>query len=282
VFQSRFQMPPSRLHLPLTALSAFVFALAASFTPAKAGMTVYRLGDQDFASGAGPILVDQAKAAGAGEPKPFDGTVYGDDRNGLFGKIRFSYSFAPIASAADSMLTLGLIGLDSPPGKSATVKLYLNGVEQPNAALAGVSSPSFPASASVVTIPVPSSLLTNGKLDVEIKAFRHSPGFSGNAIEADFSTLSIGTPDVNPGGGGQNPGGGGNPGGGTDPGGNGGGGNNGGGNNGGNNNGGGGNNGGGNGGGSGPVTVPLPSASYAGLLGLALCVIAMRRRTADR
>jgi hypothetical protein len=265
----------------LAAAIAAALAMLALAAPARAGVAIYRLGDQDFANGAGPILVDQARTAGAGEPSPFDGAVFGDDRNGKFGKVNFSYSFPAVASANDSTLTLGLIGLDSPPGKLATVKLFLNGIEQPNAPFAGVSSPSFPASASVLSVPVPAELLADGQLQVTIRAFRHSTGFSGNAIEADFSTLAITSPDAHPGGtggGGNLPGGNGSGGNGGNGGsGNGGSGNGGNGQGSGGNGGNGGNSQGGNGGGRPPIAVPLPPAAWCGLAGLLIAVTAVHR-----
>jgi hypothetical protein len=269
-------------------LSLLAALLLLQFVPsANGGVTVYQLGDQDFSSGAGPITVDQIKAASVGEPSPFDGTIYGDDRNNRFGKIRFSYSFAPAPGAADATLTLGLIGLDSPPGSPSTVKLFLNGVEQSNAAFAGTSSPHFRSSESVVSVPVSSVLLGSGTLDVTVKAFRRSPGFSGNAIEADFSTLSIGVPDITPGGSGNGGNGSGNgsgngPGNGGNGQGSGGNGQGSGGNGGGNGGANGGQNGGGNaGGGGGPVAVPGPPAAYAGLIGLLLVALVRKRLAAN-
>jgi len=181
--------PGYRLRSAIAACASLVGLLAAN--SAIAGLTTYRLGEQDFASGAGPILVSDAKAAGANESYPFDGTVFGDDRTPTFGRIRFRYDVAATAPVVDVTLTIGLVGLDSPPGSKPTVKLLLDGQKQPNAAFAGVSSPSQRSSASVVSVPVPADLLADGILDVAIKSFRHGPGYPGNAIEADFSTLTI-------------------------------------------------------------------------------------------
>ncbi|HEX8914451.1 MAG TPA: MYXO-CTERM sorting domain-containing protein [Humisphaera sp.] len=255
----------SRLALGGAALAAA--AVAAAAPPARAGVVTYRLGEQDFADGQGPVLVEQARAAGANEVAPFDGTVFGDDRTRKFGRLSFRYAVAPPTAAGDGSLTLGLVGLDSPPGDGPTVRVFFDGVEQPNAAFAGVSAGAFRSSASVVTVPVPAGFLADGELTVTVKAFRRSPGYPGNAIEADFSTLAVPMTPATPGGGGSNPGGGGTDpgGGGTDPGGNGG------------NNGGGGTN---NGGGDTdppPHSVPLPPAAWAGLAGLGLAVAARRK-----
>lgn len=217
---------------PIARLAVGVASVALVGSAARGGpVVVHQLGEQDFADGAGPIWVEQVKTVGKDETFPFDGTIFGDDRNHSFGKVKFAFTFdAPLATAdgsrADGTLTLGLIGLDSPPGSAATVKLFLNGVEQPNAAFAGVSSPLYNSSASVVSVPVAGSLLAGGTLDVTVKAYRASPGFAGNAIEADFASLAVagvdpppgntgntgGTPGGTPGGSGGTPG---QPGGGT-------------------------------------------------------------------
>src|SRR3954468_17549631 len=90
--------------------------LLAAGSHASAGVVVHRVGDQDFAAGAGPLPITTVKSAGADEAFPFAGTVFGDDRGPRdFGKVRFSYAFAPPTSPADGLLTLGLIGLDSMP-----------------------------------------------------------------------------------------------------------------------------------------------------------------------
>ncbi|MDB5295934.1 MAG: hypothetical protein JWO31_1917 [Phycisphaerales bacterium] len=268
--------------LPTAAVLAGAVATLAAAAPARAGVATYRLGEQDFAHLAGPVLVSQAKAAGANEAYPFDGTVFGDDRTKSFGTVSFAYALAAPPAAAPGTLTLGLIGLDATPGSPATVRLFLDGIEQPNDAFAGVSSPLYRSSASVVTVPVPADLLADGRLEVTVKAVRHGPAFPGNAIEADFSTLTVatvgrpgggttggsiggiggigdpvdGTPD--PDGNGLPPGSGGTPGG-NPPGGNG--------------------NSGGGGGGTSPVpSVPLPPAVLSGGVGLLLAAVLRRRR----
>lgn len=221
-----------------------------------AGVVTHRLGEQDFAAGAGPLLVDQTRQAGVNEAFPFDGTVFGDDRSRKFGRFSFHYDFAASATVTSGMLTLGIIGLDSPPEAPASVKLFLDGIEQPNDVFAGASSALFRSSQSVVSVPVPTQFLNDGVLDVTIKAFRRSPGYPGNAIEPDFSTLALtdpALPDENTAGNHGQPG---------DPQGNGG-------------NGNGGNNGGGNGNGGGgshqpPAAVPLPPAAWSGICGLAM------------
>ena len=108
-----------------------------------------------------------------------------------------------------------------------------------------MSSPLFRSSASVVSVPVPASLLSDGRLEVTVKTYRASPGFAGNAIEADFSTLAVVYPDAGPGG--------------NDPG---------------NGSNGGGNNGGGVGR---PPMVPLPPGVFMGAAGMLIAEIARRR-----
>jgi hypothetical protein len=253
-----------------TLVAAVAATLAYSATgTTRAGVVTYRLGQQDFAHGQGPLLVSQSRAAGSDEAFPFDGTVFGDDRTRRFGRIRFTYSFAPVTTPAAGTLTLGLLGLDSPPGSEPTVRLYLDGVEQPNAAFAGVSSAVYRSSASVVTVPVPAELLADGQLNVSLRAYRASPGYPGNAIAADFSTLQLSTSISGGDNSGGSDGGDGGTDGGTD------GENNGGGNN------GGGNNGGGIDGGGNPTPnpIPLPPAAWAGLSGLVLAAL-LRKKVA--
>ena len=288
-------MRGSRLSNRLACVAVAAGATLLAGPSALGGLVTHRLGEQDFAHGAGPVLVDDARSAGGNEAFPFDGTVFGDDRARKFGTVRFAYAFKPSAVPADGTLVLGLIGLDSAPGSPATVRLYLDGIEQPNDAFAGASSPLFRSSASVVSVPVDGDLLSDGALEVTVKAFRRSPGYPGNAIEADFSTLSLFDLSTPPGngtgsgnGGGGTPGGGGVPGDGgagggtTDPDG---------GNNGNPNPGQGGNpgpvpghgvgDGGSGGGGSAnppPHAVPLPPAALAGALGLAFAAAAGRRQ----
>ena len=175
---------------PIVRSIASCLSAALLATPAWAGMVTFRQGEQDFASGAGPILVTDAELAGANEASPFDGSVFGDDRRASFGRIRFTYQ-VPADTTGDGTLTLGLVGLDSPPDSRPTVKLFLDGIEQPNQAFAGVSSSLFKSSASVVTVPVSAAFLSDGEVEVLVKAFRRGPGYPGNAIGADFSTLTV-------------------------------------------------------------------------------------------
>ncbi|QOV89096.1 hypothetical protein [Humisphaera borealis] len=264
--------PFRKTHLAIRSIAGCL-ATAMLAAPAWAGIVTYRQGEQDFASGAGPILVTDAVLAGANEAAPFDGSVFGDDRRSAFGRIRFTYQL-PKETTGDGSLTLGLIGLDSPPDSKPTVKLFLDGIEQPNAPFAGVSSPLFRSSASVVSVPVPAALLEDGEVEILVKAFRRGPGYPGNAISIDFSTLTVMNVNTIPGdgtngGGTDQPGGGGNGGGG-----------NGGGDNGGTPGGGGG--GGNNGGGGGvvhpPTAIPLPPAVWAGGVGLLMAAFARKKK----
>jgi hypothetical protein len=261
-------MPRSRVIKSILCLAAApaMLAVLAAVSVARGGVVVHQLGQQDFAPGAGPLAVSQLQSAGAAEAYPFDGTIFGDDRRPSgFGEITFAYSFAPPATPLDGTLTLGLMGLDSAPGRRPTVRLFLDDVEQPNAPFAGMSSALFRSSASVVNVPVPATLLADGQLTVTVRAFRSSPGFAGNAIEADFATLAVADGKAPSGGGGPDDGGAGKPGDGDGT------------------SGGEGNSPGGGGGGNGaghpgpPLAVPLPPAVLTGMVGLAVARLARRR-----
>lgn len=160
---------------------------------AQAGLAVFELGDQDFADRQGPVLVHDLTQLGMNEPFPFNGTIFGSDFGGRLGAFAYSHTFSlggqqPLSAS----LTLGLLDHDSFPGdRFGTIALSLNGMAQPVDAFLGASNPAFPSSASVVTINVPIELLKAGRLDVSVAATRAAAGMSGNAIEADFSRLSI-------------------------------------------------------------------------------------------
>ncbi len=174
-----------------------------------AGLSVFQLGEQDFIPSGGLIWDSDIKAAGLGEPSPFDGTNFGDDRTRSLGSIKWTHAFTlPALEHGDvirsASLTIGVIDIDSPPGYPATVRLKLNGHRQPVDAFTGISMPGLPSSAQVVTVPVPVELLSEGELMVYLQAIRHAPGFPGNAIELDFSRLAIETsPGILPNPGGQ-------------------------------------------------------------------------------
>ena len=248
------------MRVALLITPALVVAGLLSVGPdAYGGVVTFRLGEQDFAHGAGPILVTSAESAGGNEAFPFNGTVFGDDRRAAFGRVRFTFHL-PSPTTGVGSLTLGLIGLDSPPGAKPTVKLLIDGVQQPNDVFAGASSPNVRSSASVVSVPVASEMLSDGEVEVLVKAFRRGPGYPGNAISADFAALTVNAVGLNngtPGGNGtDNPDGTDGPdqgGGGTD------------------------NPDHGGGGTNNPPAIPLPPAVMIGGLGLALAAV-MRRR----
>lgn len=151
----------------------------------------FQLGEQDFIDGQAPVSVPAVKQAGVGEPYPFDGTVFGDDRFSL-GAFTYVHTFdfggfSPVSAT----LTLGLLDHDSFPGDAATVAIRFNGVPQPSGALVGDSMPSAASSASVVALPIPLALLAGGKLQVDVIAIRPAPGEAGNSLEPDFSRLTV-------------------------------------------------------------------------------------------
>lgn len=177
----------------LSASFAFCIASAASAPAVHGGLAVFKLGEQDFADKQGPVLVHDLTQLGMNEPYPFDGTIFGSDFGGKLGAFSYSHAFSlngekPLWAT----LTLGLLDHDSYPGDSqGTISLLLNGTAQPTGAFLGISNPSFASSASVVTVNVPVELLNSGRLDVNVNAIRPAPHMTGNAIEADFSTLTI-------------------------------------------------------------------------------------------
>ena len=48
-------------------------------------------GQQDFADGTTQVYERQVRAAGKGEPFPFDGSVFGDDRTGSLGSVSYAF-----------------------------------------------------------------------------------------------------------------------------------------------------------------------------------------------
>src|SRR4051794_28143228 len=187
---------------PLAALGMALVAIAvlARPGPARAGLSSfqYTLGQQDFAGDNTAIFDLQIRTAGAGEPYPFDGTVFGDDRTGKLGSLEYTQTFdvgtlrAMPGGVRSASLTLGVIDIDSPPGWKPTLGVWFNGVRQPTDALfTGISAPGIPSSAEVVTVPVSLDLLGRGSLGIRLAALEHAPGFRGNSIAVDFSTLTI-------------------------------------------------------------------------------------------
>src|SRR4051794_17954403 len=102
---------------------------------ARAGLASfqYPLGQQDFAGDKSQVLDSQIRAAGAGEPYPFDGTAFGDDRSGKLGSLEYTHTFdagtilATSTGLRSATLTLGVIDIDSPPGWPPTLGVWFNG-----------------------------------------------------------------------------------------------------------------------------------------------------------
>ena len=169
---------------------------AALFAPrtAHAGFVVSQMGDQDFQDGQNPVPVWQTRLMGEGEPAPFDGSVFGDDRTpGKLGSFEYVHHFDLAGqSAVGGKVTIGLIDHDSPQGdRRRTVALFLDQLPQPTDAFDGISSRSTRGSAHVVTVPVPPELLDDGELVVRFETIRPARKFSGNSIQIDFSRLRV-------------------------------------------------------------------------------------------
>jgi hypothetical protein len=161
---------------------------------AHAGFVVSQMGDQDFQDGQNPVPVWQTRLMGEGEPAPFDGSVFGDDRTpGRLGSFEYVHHFdLADQSAVGAKLTIGLIDHDSPQGdRRGTVALFLDQLPQPTDAFNGISSRSTRGSAHVVTVPVPPELLDDGELVVRFETTRPARKFSGNSIQIDFSRLRV-------------------------------------------------------------------------------------------
>lgn len=182
--------------------AAGVVTAALLARPVAAGTLQYPLGQQDFMDGAHPVFTTDIKAAGAGEPAPFDGSQFGDDRTRALGEFSYTHGFffsgpAPVSAT----LTVGILDVDSFPGdKRPTMRYFLDGVEQPGDAFTHISNPDSNSSAEVVTVSVPLHMLSDGLLDVtfEAKRSRKQRSFrgAGNAIAPDFSVLSLTFDDV--------------------------------------------------------------------------------------
>jgi hypothetical protein len=165
--------------------------------PAMAGNVQFQLGEQDFADGKTPVFSSEIRAAGAGEAYPFDGTLFGNDTvRGALGAFDFTHTFnLNGARPISAKLTIGLIDVDSTTQYPLdTVGVMFEGVSQPAEMLRGISAPGAKSSAEVVEIPVPLEYLSStGTLHVSVVAHRAGYGNLGNAIEPDFSRLTIET-----------------------------------------------------------------------------------------
>src|SRR5918992_6139443 len=102
----------------LLAAAAGVGIVAGAPAAARGGFVVSQVGDQDFEDRQSPVPVWQTRLLGAGEPAPFDGSVFGDDRTpGALGSIEYVHRFDLNGNAAvGAELTVGLIDHDSPQG----------------------------------------------------------------------------------------------------------------------------------------------------------------------
>lgn len=159
------------------------------------GGVVNQLGEQDFLDGQTPITSSAVVDAGVGEPFPFDGTIFGDDRiAGDFGSFEYIHDFALGGlSPTSATLTIGLIDHDSFFGTPPldTIDLFFDGIQQPDDMFLGISFAS--SSASVVQVPVPIALLLDGVLTVRVAATLSGEADSlpGNSLAVDFSVLNI-------------------------------------------------------------------------------------------
>lgn len=157
----------------------------------------HQLGEQDFADGFTPIDPALVAAAGAGEPFPFDGTIFGVDGltlPGFLGAFQYTHNFTLGAlTPVTANLTIGLIDHDSSTVADDSIDLFFDGVQQDDSAFLGVSVSE--RSVSVVTVPVPVAFLLDGSLIVAVVAT--GPGTTGNpqiisnSLATDFSLLSI-------------------------------------------------------------------------------------------
>ena len=177
-----------------TALGA-VLCVLLLFAPLAQATIVSQLGDQDFADGQSPIYSSDITTLGAGEPYPFDGTSFGDDRfAGQLGDFSYTHTFdLGCGTPTSANLTLGLLDHDSyayggSPARD-TIDIFFDGIQQPDSQFLGISI--NPSSASVVTMSVPISLLLDGSLTVRVVATDTAPNFPGNSLAADFSLLEI-------------------------------------------------------------------------------------------
>src|SRR5438045_8601251 len=110
--------------LILSALGSAAACLAWPAPPAAlAGLSVVQLGQQAFPDGTSHIYAWQIRGAGADEPYPFDGTIFGDDRDESLGAVHYTYHFERIglpdanSGLRAAWLTIGALDFDSPPGE---------------------------------------------------------------------------------------------------------------------------------------------------------------------
>lgn len=160
----------------------------------QAGTVQVQLGEQDFADGKTPVYSREIRTAGAGEAFPFDGTVFGNDvKPGMLGAFDYTHTIDLAGGRpVSATLTVGLIDIDSPADHPLdTVSLTFDGIGQPTSVFTGISAMNAKSSVEVIDIPVPIEMLADGALHVAFAA--KQPGYAnlGNAIEADFSRLTV-------------------------------------------------------------------------------------------
>ncbi|GJM26539.1 MAG: hypothetical protein DHS20C16_29540 [Phycisphaerae bacterium] len=176
------------------ALLVTIIVIAAS-PQIAAGSTVSLLGFQDFSDGQTPIFASEMGLAGAGEPFPFDGTLFGNDNiDDSLGSFSYTHTFDLSGEAPTSAeLTIGLIDHDSFDANfpADTIDFFFDGVQQPDAIFKGISL--RPSSVSVVSVPVPLNFILDGELVVHFAATKPGISNDGNGIAPDFSELEIQT-----------------------------------------------------------------------------------------
>ncbi len=176
--------------------ATIVNAIVIATSPQAAlGTTISLLGLQDFSDGHTPVFASEMNVAGADEPFPFDGTLFGSDNlDDSLGSFTYTHTFdLGGETPTDAELTIGLIDHDSFPTQFPydTINFFFDGVKQPDSLFKGISG--WPSSASVVTVPVATELIMDGELIVHFAAQQPGPSNDGNGIAADFSRLEIQT-----------------------------------------------------------------------------------------
>jgi hypothetical protein len=179
----------------LASLTAAALSVA---TAANAGTVRFTLGQQDFADGRAPVFSEEIRQAGVGEAYPFDGTIFGNDLKANLGAFDYTHSIPLVGGGVpvSATLTVGLIDVDSTPDHPLeTVAVSFDGITQPGDKFVGISASNSKSSVEVIDIAVPIELLADGELHVNFAAIRAGYGSAGNAIEPDFSTLTVETTD---------------------------------------------------------------------------------------
>ncbi len=176
------------------AIFATIIAIASS-PQIAAGSSMSLLGNQDFNDGKSPVFASEMAAAGADEPFPFDGSLFGNDFvDDSLGSFVYTHTFDLGGETPnEAELTIGLIDHDSFAATFPvdTIDFYFDGVKQPDAIFKGISA--RPSSVSVVTVPVPVNFILDGELVVYFAATKPGSSYDGNGIAPDFSLLEFRT-----------------------------------------------------------------------------------------